>query len=210
MKIDFTKKIPDELYIDNFSSNKTLNLTYEGDKTYYILVDKLSGDLSGYLEEPDVAYNKDVYELIIVNPKDDPDVAYYAEHRSDPYDRKFVTETLVDGSNYESISNPTLYDYYNLRYDFENKKWVFVLIIRNPKNMMHDLSDRYRAYVKENKDKAKTAADKKLVSDYIKQLDDFETTGKGAIPSWKLTEFSLSDVPKPSLELITLFNVLPA
>jgi hypothetical protein len=40
-------------------------------------------------------------------------------------------------------------------------------------------------------------------------LDKFEKTGKGSIPSWKIIDAKISDVPMIPQELVAAINVLP-
>ena len=49
----------------------------------------------------------------------------------------------------------------------------------------------------------------KVAQDYLATLDTFETTGKGSIPSWKIIDAKISDVPMVPQELVAAFNVFP-
>jgi hypothetical protein len=49
-----------------------------------------------------------------------------------------------------------------------------------------------------------------IANTYLQALDTFETTGKGSIPSWKISEIpSLASVPMIPQDLIIAFDVLP-
>lgn len=210
MKINFSVKIPDELYIDNFSSNKTMNLVYDGPDKHLVLINKETGDFVGTVNTPEDPYNKDFFEVLTVEASKNPEVAYYLLHRVDPIERGHVTETLPGNLTFEAISNPTIYDYFYIRYDVENKSWKMPLVTRLSRSPLNDMADRYRTYIEENASKATTNALKTLMNNYLTQLDDFEKTGIGSIPSWKLTEIKLDNVPKPPLELVSAFNVIPS
>jgi hypothetical protein len=131
--VSFTKPIPDELYIDSFVNNNTKAWTYTGNNLVYILVDKILGGIQGNYDNMDFNYNPDISQLMTIDATIYPDVAYWATNTDIP-DRIFETETLVDGTMYEKITNPTLRDVYSLNYDFQNNKWNWTVVTINPKN----------------------------------------------------------------------------
>lgn len=209
MAIKFTKKIPDELYMDSFSKNLKKSYTYEGPETFKVLVDKESGSPTHILESDEDKFNPDAYTPITVDATKDTDVAEYLYNTAIP-ERQFEDETLVDGSVYKKITNPVLRDFYTIRYDFETSSWVWTSIVRNPVSILKELAERNKSFVELNLEIIKDdVASTKIATDYIKTLDDFMTTGKGSIPSWKLDEFPLSSVPMIPQELIVAFNQLP-
>lgn len=209
MSITFTKKVPDELYVDSFEKELEATYSYNGPKTLKVLVEKVSGLVSNIIEDDDFKYNQDHYAIVDIDSSLNPDVAEYIFNTTIP-ERIFEDEILVDGSIYKKITNPTLRDYFSLHYNFEEDSWVWNVIVRNPSTIMRDLAIKNREFVSSNLSLIK---DDKVLTDmannYIKQLDNYITSGKGSIPMWKLDEFKLSDVPMIPQELIVAFNQLP-
>lgn len=210
VNVNFTKPVPDELYIDSFINGNTKTWTYTGKNLVYLLVEKQNGEITQVCEDLNFNYNEELFEIITIDANVNPDVAYYATNTTIP-DRVFVTETLIDGSTYEQISNPTLRDIYSLNYNFENSEWNWKLITRNPKSRLNDYTERNREYVNSNISKiSSNTALMQIANTYLQTLDAFETTGKGSIPSWKMIEIpKLSEVPAIPQDLINAFDVLP-
>jgi hypothetical protein len=215
VSVNFTKPIPDELYVDSFANGNTKTWTYTGNNIVYVTVIKPRdtvmpfGEIEGVQDNLDFRYNSDTTQVMVINATVDPDVAYYCSNTHIP-DRIFVTETLIDGTTYQQISNPVLRDYYRLNYDFENTTWNWELIKRNSKDSSNDLADRYRDYVNSNITNISSNTQlMQIANTYLQALDTFDTTGKGSIPSWKRMTVSLGDVPPVPHDIIVALNVLP-
>lgn len=209
MPINFSKQVPDELYVDSFTSNNSLELTYSGPDVIKVLVDKEYGFVGGFVETNDDPHNRDVYMVLDIVAADTPDVAYFFNHLSDPVEREFITETLAGGLIFEAIANPTLRDYYDVAYDLEENKWIWKLIVKEKKSILNVTADIYRQYINDNTDTL-TGTVKTAATAYLKTLEDFETIGKGSIPPWKLVEISIKDVPIPPANVITAIGFLPS
>jgi hypothetical protein len=209
VSVEFTKKIPDSLHVNTFVSNASLTLTYNGPESSLFLIEKDHGYVSGVIETMEDAYNQDHYFVIKTSASDSPDVLYYF-HQVEFPETEFVTETLVDGTTHEEISNPRLKDYYRTFYDLENKVWIWEVITRNPRSVYNDMADRYREYINQNLHKIESNASlKEAATKYLQRLTDFETTGAGSIPSWKIIIANTACVPLPSPLLMAAFENTP-
>lgn len=208
MNITFTKPVPDELWVDSFTANNTMELTYSGPETVQVLVEKDIGTF--ILCDDETRYNPDLQFKMTIDATAMPDIAYFVTNRELPRDEyEYETEDLPGGLTYERITNPSLFDYYSLFYDDANDEWDWVLITRDPKSVINYTADRYKQYVQDNADKFTTTSLKNKATAYLAELDTLVTTGKGSIPVWKLIEFSAADVPIPPGELISAAGVLP-
>jgi len=209
VSVAFTKKIPDSIYVNVFTSNASLTLTYNGPESALLLVEKDHGHICNILETMEDAYNPDECIVVNTNSTDNPDVLYWYFETEIP-EREHVTETLVDGTTHDEIANPHLKDYCRPIYDLENKVWVWEVITRNPRSIYNDMADHFRLYVNQNlhKIEANTSL-MAAATNYLQKLTDFETTGAGSIPSWKIAEANTACVPVPSPVLVAAFENTP-
>jgi hypothetical protein len=210
MEKTFNKPVPDELYIDSFAQSKTTSYTYTGPETLNVIVDSLLGGVQYVLLPGEtMLHNPELQTQITVDANTATDVAYYLINTTIP-EREFETETLPGNNTYEKLTNPTIRDYYNINYNHETGTWNWTLITRAPRTALNNLADKYKQYVETNKSKIEGDTTlTTLANTYIAQLDAFNTTGVGSIPSWKFIEISLATVPAPPSQLVVAFNVLP-
>jgi hypothetical protein len=210
IQVNFTKPIPNELYIDSFTNGNTQSYVYSGNNLLYVAVDIPLGGIQDIHEDPDFKYNPDNTKKVIIDANVNPDVAYFITNTTFD-DRIFATETLIDGTTYEQITNPMLRDMYQVNYDLETNTWKWKFITRNPKGRLNDFAQRNRDYVNTYISTiSSNTALMQIANTYLQTLDTFETTGKGSIPSWKIIAVpKLSEVPPIPQELILAFDVLP-
>ena len=209
MPINFSKQVPDELYVDSFTSNNSLELTYSGPDVIKVLVDRENGYVGGFVETNDDPHNGDMYMIVDIVAADEPAVAYFFDRTlQGPVEIEHVTETLPGGLTFDAIANPTLRNYYEVAYDLEENEWIWKVVVREKKSILNHTADRYREYINDNIDTL-TGAVKTAATSYLTTLDTFETAGKGSIPSWKLVELSARDVPIPPANVITAIGFLP-
>lgn len=210
MEKTFNKPVPDELYIDSFAQSKTASYTYTGPETLNVIVDSILGGVQHVLLPGEtMLYNPELQTQITLDANTATDVAYYLTNTTTP-EREFETETLPGNNTYEKLTNPTIRDYYNINYNHETGTWNWKLITRLARTPLNDLADKYKQYIETNKSKIEGDTTlTTLANTYIAQLDAFNTTGVGSIPSWKFIEISLATVPAPPSQLVVAFNVLP-
>lgn len=210
MEKTFSKPVPDELYIDSFAQSKTASYTYTGPETLNVIVDSQLGGVEHILLPGEtMAYNPELQTQITLDANTATDVAYYVTNTATP-EREFETENLPGNNTYEKLTNPTIRDYYNINYNIETGEWEWKVITRLTKTPLNDLANKYKQYIETNKSKIETnAALTTLANTYLAELETFNTTGIGSIPSWKFIEISLADVPAPPSQLVVAFNVLP-
>lgn len=211
MSISFSKDIPNEPYIDDYSEGKKLDLVYSGPDIVRVLVSKENGFITGINLDEDSKYNQERDLLVEVVAKDNPAAAYFFTYvcPSD-YNHEFIDEVLPDGSVYQQITNATIKEYFWLSYDLDSNTWVWNKVLREKKSILNETADKYRKYVKDNLESVKTNKSVKLAAEnYLATLDKFEETGIGSIPSWKKIEFDIKTVPIPPVEFISAVGVLP-
>lgn len=210
MEKTFNKAVPDELYIDSFAQNKTTSYTYTGPETVKVIVDRIYGGVQHVLLPGELdTHNQELSTVITVDANTATDVAYFLTNPISGT-RQFETEDLPGDYTYQKLTNPTIRDYYQINYDFDTNMWNWKLITKLAKTPLNDLADKYTQYIEDNKSKVSGNTElTALANNYLQQLEDFNTTGIGSIPSWKFIEISLADVPTPPSQLVVAFNVLP-
>lgn len=124
MNKEFTIKIPDELYSSEFTQNKQLTLTYDGPSTLYVAVNPL--------EQAERVVTEDTPGAITLDAGKDTAAAYLISSTPDTADYQSVDEVLVDGTIYKAISNPSLHEYYTVKYT-EKSGWELMPVLREPR-----------------------------------------------------------------------------
>jgi hypothetical protein len=133
MKKTFTTKVPNSLYSDDFSENKTATFTYEGPDVINVVIDKKMGNiLNRNFVEGDL-FDEENNILVTVDAKVDTNIAYLLLNNTIT-NFIFEDEVLDDGSVYKNRTNPSLHDYYIIsEYDLDNKNFKLNSIVRNSK-----------------------------------------------------------------------------
>lgn len=214
MKKKYSYNIPDELYVNSFSSNLVYSNTYNGPDTLYALVE----DNMPVLVWQDTAftteYNHVVNKVVEVDAGTYPEVAAYLTNMHDAeFAYTYETITNIDGTTHDEISNPRLNDYYQLVYHESPdgiNPWEFRLITRMIDFAGEEQVRKDLEYVKSFADKyAYESADQKLIDNYIKAANDF-LEAMAPLKPWHFIEPPKNiNVPKIPLALIKLFQSLP-
>lgn len=207
--IKFKKKIPNEYLTEDFSQNKMLELEYNGPNILYVIVD-CSNDTVGHIVSFSInviekEYIKDIQnKLIIVDAQQNPDVAYMIYTLFDPLPERICEdEILFDGTVYKKIKNLQLKDYYTIKYDKIEERFILQSIVADKKSYRNKIASEYRNYIKDNEN---IISANNIISElsilYLQQLDNFEINGLGSIPSWKISNYDISEIPTIPIEIV--------
>jgi hypothetical protein len=211
MEKTVTIKIPNELWVDDFSANKTAPFTYSGPaKVWLVVQEDNTVHADYYEEEPVVQATQKTIEIDVASAtQSELEAAIYAVMGSKEHTYTYTPELNHDGSTYQKINNPKLNDYYTLRYNpatgFELKS-----IVKDTTVSTEKIAKDRKAYVEKyssafefsTEDTAKIEAYLTSINTYLEQL-------KTVYP-WKYVEIDKNEVPKVPLSLVQLFNTLPA
>jgi hypothetical protein len=141
--VNYSYKIPNEQFIDNFSEGLMGQFVYTGPE---VLVITLPPDGSGYTQKLDGP----VYQgetTIEINVKTNPELLPHAQllwGRAYGVEAQFRELILEDGTVYKEQTNKTIHDYYwNPRFNMQTQTWPtqLELIVRDA------LSPKMRTYV---------------------------------------------------------------
>lgn len=210
MKKTFTMRIPNEIYIDDFSENKTVEYEYDGPETLLIETYGDGGCLSIVEERKENPSPEIIYVEIDANI--DTAAAYYLVTRGNLIEIE-TAESIneYDGSVYVYQSNPRIQDYYQLWYDRGNPdRWTFNLITRG-------MYTTIELKIKNELDNIKAKLGTVYLPDDIYQVYTAYVTDceawlaeKAPLHPWKFVEFPAGNVPKVPLVLIKTINELAA
>jgi len=212
MNKTFTMKIPNEIYIDDFSENKTIEWEYIGPETLLIETIGAGGAISIVEERRPFLSEDSSIRYIELNANDRPDVAYYLVTRPDSIEHT-VEEVIneYDGSVYLHVTNPRIQDYYQLWYDASMPDpWLFNLMVRLPYSTIE---------LKVRDDRDKIVASLGTVSlpadidavytAYITECNAWLAEKEPLLP-WKFIEFPAGNVPKIPYVLLKTISELAA
>lgn len=208
MKKTFNYNVPDELWVDNFSKGLIASATYDGPETINVMVSKDRYVAWGN-NIPEV-YDSEKNKVVILNANELPNVAYYITNQSNVAEHVFEDEIMHDGSVYKKISNPSIFDYYQLVYfDGLSDPWRFELITKE-KNTAAELKVADDLdYVKRYNNAYDFDIDTTTaINGYITKAEKYLSDMKTIYP-WKYIEITTPVPPKMPVALINAFKDLP-
>lgn len=209
MEKTITVKIPNEIWVNDFSENKTATFTYNGPDVVWIIVED-DNTVNSYSESmPTLQGNQTSVEIDLATASTDKQQAALLQvMKSSEHVYTYTPETNHDGSIYQKIVNPKLSDYYTLRY---NPSQGFELkVIEKDKTIPTEAIAKER---KEYVEKYSSAyefsdSDEAMISQYLTSINDYLSSVETAYP-WKYVNINKNEVPKIPVSLVQLFNTLP-
>lgn len=216
MKKSFSYPLPDELYVDSFDLGKKFSAEYDGPEKLKVLVNKQTREISGVDPE---SYDSVYFELIEVDSEKTPEVSYYILNSSFGHTYEYEEEVLINGDIYQNPINITIWDAYDLYYDFEKSEFVFELIVKTSpvnylirllgtiKGKLNFILSNEEGKLEKSQDLSVSEETLKLISEFIKKID-ICIDENVMFMEWKYTNFDTileSILPIPE-ELKTLLN----
>ena len=204
----FTLKIPNEIFIDNFSENKTITLEYNGPETLLIEVDG-QGTVFKIVDEPRILIEPDQMSYVELKASEHIEAAYYISTASNPFTHEHEDIVNPDGSIYTAVSNPRIQDYYSLRYSKGTVDlWELTLITRSMNSTIELKILNEKNNIVSKLKAVELPEDLQTVYDnYITAADQW-LAEKAALCPWKYIEFPAGVTPKVPLALIRLIKEL--
>jgi hypothetical protein len=208
MTKQFTVNVPDELWVDSWTENRTMSWTYEGPERIYVKLrhDFTVAEWSDSEFDPEtVQSNEKVIEL---DSATSVDVMFYLTNQGQLAEHEFEDETNPDGSIYKKISNPNIYDIFYI--DYDDQQGFSLKAIYKAKDTFGELRAREKlTYVKTyddlyDFDEETQAAIDKFIADTEQYLSDM-----AGIYPWKYVTLPDNSPRIPAL-LIEKFKPLPS
>ena len=211
MEKTLTIKIPNELWVNDFSENKTADFTYSGPDKVWFLVEKtgISVIVSPvtYTTEPQVRENQVAVPIEIATATEaELAAAIILQPELTPHQYTHTKQINYDGSIYYAISNPKLDDYYDV-VSSQTGSLSLISITKNMPNpnlspalIKQQLIEKYLAdHEFDAEDRAKVEAYLAIISAYVAKVKTAYV--------WKFITIA-NDVPEIPSELMALFNTL--
>lgn len=209
MEKTLTIPIPNELWVNDFSENKTAQFNYSGPNKVWFVIQQADTKIivsRVSTTEPVLQANEFVVPVEIATATDaELAAAIILQPDSTPY--QYVKQTNYDNSVYYKISNPKLSDYYSvasgptgvLSLTFIEKHMPNPNLL--PALQKKQLVENYLSnHTLDADDQAKAQAYLTLISNYIDKIKTAYT--------WKFISIP-QDIPEIPDELMMLFNTLP-
>lgn len=210
MQKTITLNVPDELWVSGFTLNKTAEFTYNGPETIWTVIDNNFVSPSYYTEEPTNLPENKTTKRIDINTATNEEIAaaIILVNSADEHTYTYVPETNHDDSIYQRISNPKLQDIYLV--EVVGETFNLVPILKDTSNPLKTIAKQRLDYVKKYSDAYEfTTADTAAINTYLTTLNTYLNTVNTAYP-WKYVTYNTAEVPKIPVQLVALFNSLPA
>lgn len=205
----FTIKIPNELYINNFSENKTIEFEYDGPEE---LIVQIWNDISviGIVEEIPELYDTDTTYFITLNCSEHTEAAYWLLESKKDHVYEFEDVLNPDGSIYKKVLNPRFMDIYTIEYNKAKSSFDFNLIEKSIFSGVELKAIRERDNIISKFSNISLDGEYKTAYlTYINDVNTFLDMCHQYLP-WKYIEFPISEnqIPKIPLSLLLLLKQL--
>ena len=211
INVQFTSKIPDELYSDKFTQNKTLAGTYSGPETLYVLVTHMD-NVTKYSTNPIEARLGSDEKVVAIDCSKVPHVANYLINTTENYEFTYTTITNPDNSTHDEISNPRLNEYYKLKYIDsldEQDCWVFdPNTITSEWPGLNDIKDNLNLVRQYNSKYSFSDSDEQLIQNFITTAQNW-INEVSQLKTWRYKSFDNPQAPKIPISLLQLFATFP-
>jgi hypothetical protein len=205
MEKTFSIPLPDELWVDAFTENKTIQYSYNGPDIVSVeigvgdTIGVVITDLNDYTLTPES-------KIVEVSGTNETDIAYGLLERGLPHD-EHVFEDVVnhDGSIYQRVTNPHFQDIYTLEYNTDTG-FSKVLIVKDTDNSLKIANDKNILFVTTSLMGVQLEeSDDVVYQNYITVANNFNDDVKSLFPwkySEKITDLVVPSVPLPLIRII--------
>jgi|TARA_B110000208_G_scaffold189433_1_gene250960 hypothetical protein len=216
MSKTFTINIPDQLWLNSWTENKTESYTYSGPDTWNVLVTGTTNLVSEWSEDVLEASpgTRDFVVTLDATADATVPVAHYIHTQgadsitAEEREAAEEDETNHDDSVYKKNTNPLIHDYFDIGYDVDAGLQL-VPIYKNTKTVAEEKAEKRIEYVKKYNDTYDFDADTQAIIDtFLSSMDTYKTSMLTVYP-WKYTTIDENEIPKIPASIVTIFNTLP-
>lgn len=209
MEKTFTVNVPDDLWVDSWTENKTTDYTYNGPSTINVLV-SLTGDfpIVRWSEDDITVDDEDKQLVVTIDADTDTAIAHAIVNAGAEHEYTYTTITNHDDSTHEEINNPTINDIYEVEYTPANG-FVLKQIIKESETMNERTAKERLAYVvKYDEAYDFDDATQTVIDTFKTNIDNYLTTMSTVYP-WRYVTIDATVIPKIPASLVATFNTLP-
>jgi hypothetical protein len=216
MSKTFTINIPDQLWLNSWTENKTESYTYSGPDTWNVLVTGTTNLVSEWSEDVLEASpgTRDFVVTLDATADATVPVAHYIHTQgadsitAEEREAAEEDETNHDDSVYKKNTNPLIHDYFDIGYDVDAGLQL-VPIYKNTKTVAEEKAEKRIEYVKKYNDTYDFDADTQAIIDtFLSSMDTYKTSMLTVYP-WKYVTIDENEIPKIPASIVTIFNTLP-
>lgn len=210
MEKTITANVPNELWVADFSANKTANFNYNGPQNLWIIVEQDNSVVDYSETEPALSENKTAVVVdMATSSLDKQQAATLLVMRDTEYEYTYTPETNHDGSIYQRITNPRLSDYYTLRYN-PSQGFELKIIEKDKTIVTEEIAKERKAYVEKYYNTYSFSSEiEAQILQYLSDITNYLQSVETAYP-WKYVQINKNEVPKIPVNLVQVFNTLPA
>lgn len=209
MEKTFTVNVPDDLWVDSWTENKTTDYTYNGPSTINVLVSLTDDFPIVRWSEDDITVDDEDKQLVVTIDADtDTAIAHAIVNAGAEHEYTYTTITNHDDSTHEEINNPTINDIYEVVYTPANG-FVLKQIIKESETMNERTAKERLAYVvKYDETYDFDDATQTVIDTFKTNIDNYLTTMSTVYP-WRYVTIDATVIPKIPASLVATFNTLP-
>jgi hypothetical protein len=208
---EFTYQIPDDLYVEGITGNKTVTYTYDGPEKFSVLVNS-DGIVYEVDPNPDELTSKSLEELVEIDANKTPEVAYFFGHfllKTFEHEYEFNEEVMDNGDIYRFPKNPILWDVYYVLYNRDSSEWEFKQVLKDKvkpgENTIRVRLNIINRYLETYEFLPEVEGE---ILKYVNTLNEY-ISNCTAICEWKYTNLPKPNIPKIPALVASEFNKLP-
>lgn len=208
----FTVQVPDELWVNSWELNNSVDYEYSGPDEVYALLDprkvlitcspeSVGEDLQEGWEEIVIDASSDtaIAHFIVEINTTDPEFAHTFEDEVQPF----------DGSVYQKITNPRISDWFTLEYDHTGNGLFLEVIEKSLDTPLLQKAKEKLRYVERYNNEYEFGDDISLtIQNFLESINSYIASLE-TIKPWKHLEISEVGLPKVPVSLISAFSSLP-
>lgn len=209
MEKTFTVNVPDDLWVDSWTQEKTTDYTYNGPATINVLVSLTDDFPIIRWSEEEIEVNDEGKELVVTIDADtDTAIAHALVNAGAEHEYTYTTITNHDDSTHEEINNPTINDIYEVVYTPTNG-FELEQIIKESETMNERTARERLAYVVKYDEAYDFDVEIQTVIDAFKTNMDTYLTTMSTVYPWRYVTIDAAEIPKIPASLVATFNTLP-
>jgi hypothetical protein len=209
MEKTFTVNVPDDLWVDLWTEEKTAEYTYSGPASINVLVALTDTfEIIRWSEDAIEDANEDTEQVVVLDADTHTSIAKALQGSVSDYEYTYTTITNHDGSTHDEINNPQINDIYEVSWTPAGG-FELVAIIKQPETMNERIARERLAYVvKYDNAYDYDDATQGVIDTFKAAMATYLTTMATVYP-WRYVTIDDTVIPRIPASLVSTFNTLP-